>query len=159
MDKYQWDEAYLKTRDYVRIGYPVEKGSGSTITGGYVYLITKNASHPKEAWDFIRSVILDRAPYIEIGGSGGIRMLRSQYEAYANNMKNVFRFFADDNGKHRGSIVQMSQREGFLDENGLHNGLVGTLVEFNEEDYTDFLDFTDSAGSPITEKALPRFMI
>ncbi len=152
VDSYQQDEALLGTKDYVRIGYPENKGSGSTISDGYVYIITKNAAHPKEAWEFIRSIILDKPEYDMVGGRNGIRMLRSQNELYKEDMKQYFKFFPIDTSRGGNSTATVRLRETYLDENGLHNGRAGTLVDFVESDYDAFLDFIDSAGSPISKQ-------
>ncbi len=151
VDSYQADEALLQTKDFVRIGYPTEKGSGSTVSSGRVYIIPKNAAHPKEAWDFIRSMIMEKPEYDAMARSG-IRMLRSQNEAYEEDMQKYFKFFPLNMGRYSFSSVSVTRRDGYLDENGLHNGEAGTLVEFVKEDFEAFLDFIDSAGSPVTEK-------
>ncbi len=153
VDSYYMDEALLRTKDYVRIGFPTDKGSGSTISGGYAFIIPKNAAHPKEAWDFIRSVILDNPEYMDFMGSEGIRMLRSQNESYEDAMKDCFKFYPYDTNKYKSTGGKINgNRDDLLDENGLYNGDAGTLVLYNEEDYHTFLDFIDSAGSPVTEQ-------
>ncbi len=151
VDKYQWDEVALLTKDYVRIGYPTENGNGSTVGEGYIFIITKSSAHSKEAWDFIRSVILDRPRYDSISRNVGIRMLRSQNESYKEDMKQYFKFFPYDTSKYRYASGKVENRDKILDENGLYNRDPGTLVMFVEEDYDAFLDFLDSAGSPINK--------
>ncbi len=149
-DDYQLDEIVIGTRDFVRIGYPSESRSGSTISRGMMYIIPKNSAHPEEAWNFIRSQIVERPEYILLGGNG-IRMLRSQNEAYADDMRQYYKIFPINSTGKQYSINGIDSYEKNFGENGML-AANNRAVLYNDEDYHAFLDFIDDAGSPVAEK-------
>lgn len=145
VDSYRSDEVIYNSRDYVRIGNPTEVGNGCVISYGYAYIITKNAAHPKEAWEFIRSIILDKPDY-ELFGKSGIRMLKSQNESYREDVKDIFEFHPF-NANHYTSGVK--KEENMLDENGMLDGEAGIYIEYRKEDFDSFMEFVDSSGAPV----------
>ncbi len=150
IDSYYWDEHDMRTKDIVRIGYPVEQGNGSIILDGDLYIIPKNAPHPKEAWEFIRSLILNKPEFDEYGRSADIRMLRSQNESYAGEMKKYFKFFPFS-GPAYCQVAPIDYLDQFIEDNGGDLSKRGTLVLYNEDEYKNYLDFIDTVGSPLSE--------
>lgn len=87
--------------DYVNIGYPVsgKGGSGTVIDtfSTYAYMIPKNLPHPKEAWEFLKFLILDVLKPKYYTGDG-IRALKSMNQETGNKLKG-YKFFYFYNGE------------------------------------------------------------
>ncbi len=97
-------------------------------------------------------MLADKPDYDVIGGNEP-RMLRSQNEAYGEDMKNYWKFIPLDRSKTKFITAKITGNpEDLLDENGMLDGRAGTLVLYDEEDYMEFLDFLDNASSPVTER-------
>ncbi len=142
--------------DFAYVGYPV---SGDDVSGTVIdtittdaYMIPKNAPHPKEAWEFLKFLILD-APTSQFYVGDGIRALKSMNYETGNKLKgNKFFYFYNGNSTRWTEenekywiIPRLSEDRTKMDDDP------GVYVEYSDEVFDRFMNLLETAGMPITD--------
>ncbi len=145
-----------KGEDFVNIGYPVsgENASGTVIDSyfTYAYMIPKNSPHPKEAWEFLKFLILD-APKPKYYVGDGIRALKSMNYEMGDKLKGYkFFYFYNGEGTWWNAEDEKTRRMPQLSEDRTKmDNDPGVYAEYSDEVFDGFMNLLETAGMPISD--------
>lgn len=143
------DQVYFGAGNVAYVGTPTADGSCGITLNTYrsIFTILSDSAHPEQAWDFIKSAILQVNSSESIsGGADNLPMLRSNMEKVKEAYKDTTFVIDYSGGMSWGSSYTPNEEE-------LKNG---EAHQFTEADWDFIENFLDTIGAPMTTVSVPE---